>query len=86
MGFIFPYGTAMRVVGGMLLLSTLVNALIFLRTEWGSGWYFEWSPIFLFVGLLMVMGSLWTDPKIVIFVTGIVAILWYVFIVLGWSM
>ena len=83
MGFIFPYTASMRVVGGIILLSTLVNALVWLRTEWGSEWFFDWSPIFMFVGLLMVVASVWQDPRIVLVVAGVVAILWYIFIVLG---
>ena len=85
MGFMFPYSATMRVFAGLILLSVLVNTILFTRTDWGSQWLWDWSPIILFVGILLLTGSLWQDPRIVIFVSGVIAILWYVFIVLGWS-
>jgi hypothetical protein len=82
----------MRVLGGMILFSTVLNMVLAVQdvSVWGhdvySQWYFDWSPIFIFVGLLMVLASFWQDPRIVLVVAGILAILWYVFIVLGRSL
>ena len=89
MGFMFPYSSAMRIIGGVILLSTIINTLLYLRRVevWGhalySEWYFVWSAIFIFIGVLLVIGSLWNDPRIVIVFAGIVAILWYVYIIKG---
>ena len=89
MGWMFPYSAAMRVIGGMVLLSAIINALLYLRRVevWDHAfyheWYFTWSPVFVFVGLLLVTGSLWNDPRIVVVFSGIVAVLWYVYIVMG---
>ena len=84
-GIIFPYSSAMRVVGGLVLTSVIVNALIVMGTNWGSQWYFDWSPIFLYFGLTLVVSSLWHDPKLVLVFCGVLSVLWWVFIVLGWS-
>ena len=89
MGWMFPYSAAMRVLGGMIMVSTVVNALLFLRKvevwdhQFYSDWYFAWSPIFIFIGVLLITGSLWNDPRIVVVFAGIVAVLWYVYIVMG---
>ena len=85
MGFMFPYSATMRVFGGIILLSVLVNAVLVARTDWGNTWLWEWSALILFMGLLLVLGSLWQDPRLVIFVCGVAAVLWYVFIFLEWS-
>ena len=87
-----PVGGIMGVIGAMLLFSTLVNALLHQSevTVWGhkaySEWYFAWSALFLFFALTLILMSLhWTDPRVVFVLSGILAVLWYVFIVLGWS-
>lgn len=89
MGFTFPFTGLMRVIGGMILLSTIFNALLYLQqvSIWGqdlySSWYFAWSALFLFVGVLLVVASLWQDPRIVVVVSCLIALLWHVYIVLG---
>ena len=89
MAFMFPYSGLMRIVGRMLLLTTLINTLLFFQNVmvWDhaiySQWYFDWSWIFIFFGILLLLGSLWTDPRIVLVVSGIIAVLWYVYIIRG---
>ena len=81
-----PFGSIMRVFGGMIILSTLINTVLYLSTNYGNQWYYDWSPIFVFVGVLLIVSSLWTDARITVVVAGVIAILWYAFIILGWTM
>lgn len=89
MVFMFPYSGLMRIIGGTIFMTTLINTLLYFQQVmlWDhplySEWYFVWSPLFIFFGILLVLGSLWTDPRIVLVLSGIIAILWYVYIVRG---
>ena len=89
MGIMVPYSGLMRILGGLIILTTLINTLLCIRHVmlWDhplyNEWYFTWSPIFMFFGILLLLGSLWTDPRVVIVLAGVVAILWYVYIVRG---
>jgi hypothetical protein len=84
-----PYTAMMRVLGGFIIFSSIVNALLYLqRVEvWGHAfyheWYFAWSAVFIFIGVLLLLSSVWNDPRIVVVLAGIVALLWYVYIVMG---
>ena len=73
-------------IGSIIIWSTIINTVIIGYTDYGSQWYFDWSYIFIFVGVLLCLSSMWQDPRIVFVISGIVTLLWYLFIIQGYTL
>ena len=75
-----PVGRGMFTLGAILLWSAIVNALILAYVGWGSYWYFEWSPLFIFLGVLLITAFI-SDHKVALVVSAVVALAWWYYIV-----
>jgi len=75
-----PVGRWMFGLGSVLIWSTVINALLLAYVGWGSQWYFDWSPLFVFLGVLLLTAWI-SDHKVAFILSSVVALGWWYFIV-----
>lgn len=75
-----PVGRWMFGVGSIIVWTTVVNALLLAYVGWGHQWFFDWSPLFMFVGVLLITAFI-SDHKVAFIVSGAAALLWWYYIV-----
>ena len=66
--------------GQLIIWMTVVNALLLAYIGWGSQLMFDWSPLLMFIGVLLLTAFI-SDHKVAFIISGIVALGWWYFIV-----
>ena len=70
----------MFLLGQILLWSTVVNAMLLAYVGLGSQWFFDWSPLFIFLAVLLMTAFI-SDHKVAFIASVVVALLWWYYIV-----
>ena len=77
-----PFRKAGMVLGMAILWATVLNALVFMQTSWGSEWFYSWSFLFVFLGVLLVTFA-WQDHLLATILAAVAAFVWWWFILGG---
>ena len=75
-----PVGKGMFTFGAIIIWVVIINALLLAYTGWGTWWLMAWSPLFIFIGVLLVTAFI-SDHKVAFLLSGAVALGWWYFIV-----
>lgn len=75
-----PIGKGMFTLGAIILWSAIINALLIAYVGWGSQWYFDYSPAFIFIGVLLATAFI-SDHKVALIIAAVAAMLWWYYIV-----